>query len=83
MSDRDYKDWPFLFVCLDKSTLDVMWGSDFNIVLAVDVEVICSALIGVLPLGTHIIFLLLHMALLACQLILLNDVGTSSFGLVF
>jgi hypothetical protein len=42
-----------------------------------------SAFIGVLPLGTHIIFFLLAMALLACRVILLNDVGTSSFGLAF
>jgi hypothetical protein len=60
-----------------------MWGSDFNVVLAVDVRVMSSALIGVLPLGTHIIFLLLPTTLLACWLILLNDIGTSSFGLVF
>jgi hypothetical protein len=73
----------FLFICLDRSTLDVMWGSDFNVVLAVDVWVMSSALIGVLPLGTHIIFLLLPTALLACWLILWNDVGTSSSDLVF
>jgi hypothetical protein len=63
--------------------LDAMWGSDFNVVLAVDVQVMSSALFGVLPLGTHIIFFLLPMTLLACQVILLNDVGTSSFGLAF
>jgi hypothetical protein len=81
------RSWPqglaFLFVCLDINILDVMWGFDFNIVLAVDVRVMNLALIGVLPLGTHIIFLLLPTTLLACRLILLNDVGTSSFGLVF
>jgi hypothetical protein len=60
-----------------------MWGSNFNVVLAVDVRVLSSTLIGVLPLGTHIIFLLLPMALLACRLILLNNVGTLFFGLVF
>jgi hypothetical protein len=49
----------FLFIYLDRSTLDVMWGADFNVVLAVDVRVMSSTLIGVLPLGTHIIFLLL------------------------
>jgi hypothetical protein len=42
-----------------------------------------SALIGVLPLGTHIIFFFLPTALLAGQVILLNDVGTSSFSLAF
>jgi hypothetical protein len=83
MSDRDSKDQPFLFVCLERSTLDAMWGSDFNVVLVVGVRIMSSALIGVLPLGTHIIFLPLPMTLLACRLILLNNVGTSSFGLVF
>jgi hypothetical protein len=72
-----------LFVCLDRSNLDVMWGSDFNVVLAVDLRVMSSALIGVLPLGTYIIFLLLSMTLIACRLILLNDIEISSFGLVF
>jgi hypothetical protein len=42
-----------------------------------------SASIGVLPLGTHIIFFLLPMTLLACRVILLNDVETSSFNLAF
>jgi hypothetical protein len=60
-----------------------MWGTDFNVSLAVDVQVMSSAIIGVLPLGTHIIFFLLLTTLLACQLILLNDVGTSSYGLAF
>jgi hypothetical protein len=60
-----------------------MWGSDFNVVIAVDVRVMSSALIGVMPLGTHIIFLLLPTTLLACRVILSNDVGTSSFGLAF
>jgi hypothetical protein len=60
-----------------------MWGSDFNVVLVVDVRVMTLALIRVLPLGTHIIFLLLPTALLACRVILLNDVGTLSFGLAF
>jgi hypothetical protein len=83
MSDRDSKDQPFLFVCLDRSTLDVMWGFDFIIGLAVDIRVMSSTLIGVLPLGTHIIFFLLPMTLLACRVILLNDVGTLSFGLAF
>jgi hypothetical protein len=57
-----------------------MWGSDYNIVVVVDVRVMSSTLIGLLPLGTHIIFMLLPMTLLAYRLILLNDVGTSSFG---
>jgi hypothetical protein len=60
-----------------------MRGSDFNVGLVVDVRVMSFALIGVLPLETHIIFLLLPMTLLACWVILLNDVGTSSFGLAF
>jgi hypothetical protein len=47
------------------------------------VRVMSSALFGVLHLGTHIIFLLFPMALLACWLILLNDVGMSSFVSVF
>jgi hypothetical protein len=63
--------------------LDVMSGSNFSVGLAVDVRVMSSALIGVLPLGTHIIFFLLPTALLACRVILLNDVGTSFFGLAF
>jgi hypothetical protein len=83
MSDHDSKDHPFLFVCLDRSTLDVMWGFDFNVVLVVDVRVISSALFGVLPLGTHIIFFSLPTALLACQVILLYDVETSSFSSAF
>jgi hypothetical protein len=41
------------------------------------------ALNGVLPLGTHIFFFLLPMTLLACQVILLNDVVASSFDLAF
>jgi hypothetical protein len=60
-----------------------MWGSNFNVGPIVDVRVMNSALIGVLPLGTHTIFFLLSMTLLACQVVLLNDVGTSSFGLAF
>jgi hypothetical protein len=60
-----------------------MWGSDFYVGLAVDVRVMYSALIGVLPLGTHIIFSLLPTTLLACRVILLSDVGISSFGLAF
>jgi hypothetical protein len=60
-----------------------MWGSDFNVGLAVDIQVMSSSLIGVLPLGTHIIFFLLLTTLLACQVILLNDIGTLSFGLAF
>jgi hypothetical protein len=65
------------------STLDVMWGSDFNVGLAADVRVMSLASIGVLHLGTHAIFFLLPMTLLACRVILLNDVGTLSFGLAF
>jgi hypothetical protein len=37
MSDCDPKNRPFCVVCLDRSTLDVMWGSDFNVVIAADV----------------------------------------------
>jgi hypothetical protein len=43
MSDCDSKDQPFLFVCFDRSTLDVMWGSGFNVGLAVDIRVMSSA----------------------------------------
>jgi hypothetical protein len=73
----------FLFVCLDRSTLDVMWSSDFNVSQAADVRVMSSASIGVLPLGTHIIFFLLPITLPVCRVILLNVVGTQSFGLAF
>jgi hypothetical protein len=72
-----------LFVYLDISTLDIMWGFDFNISLAVDVRVMSLVLIVVLSLGTHIIFFLLPTTLLVCWVILLNDVVTSSFGLAF
>jgi hypothetical protein len=60
-----------------------MWGFDFNVGLVVDVRVMTSALIGVLPLETHTIFLLLPTTLLVCRVILLNNVGTLSFGLAF
>jgi hypothetical protein len=60
-----------------------MWGSDFIVGLAANVRVMSSTSIRVLPLGTYIIFFLLPMTLLVCQVILLNDVGTSSLGLTF
>jgi hypothetical protein len=73
-----------LFICMHKQKyFGCHVGSDFNIVLAVDVRVMSSALFRVLHLGTHIIFFLLPTTLLACRVILLNDVGTSSFGSTF
>jgi hypothetical protein len=83
MSDHDSKGQPFCLYAWTEVLLDFMWGSDFNVVLGVDVRAMSSALIRVLPLGTHISFLLLPTTLLACQVILLNDVGTSSFSLSF